>query len=141
MNSENTAKRILLGASTQRILAIEALLVSATAWAFYVYQGQLAAQSALYGGCMMMLNIWFMHRRLRAAFEIANTAPGREIKILYISAILRFIVMLILFMAGMGVLHLPPIPLLVTFAIAQAGYFINGSLISKSLLNGVMHHE
>lgn len=123
MNQDESTVSVETGA--QRMLAIQAVLISVIAWAFYFYQGQLAAQSALYGGCIVLFNVWMMDRRVRIAAKMAEISPGREIQILYAAAIQRFIFTLILFGVGMGWLHLPPIPMLMTFAAAQLGYFFN----------------
>jgi ATP synthase protein I len=109
----------------QRILAIQALLISVVAWGFYFYQNQLAAQAALYGGCIVLFNVWMMDRRVRIAAKIAAISPGKEVQVLYFAAIQRFIFTLALFIVGMKGLDLPPVPMLITFAVAQLGYFFN----------------
>ncbi|OQW91919.1 MAG: hypothetical protein BWK79_15825 [Beggiatoa sp. IS2] len=109
-----------------RIMAIQALLTSALGWFFYVYQNPLAGQSALYGGCMAIFNVWITHRRVLTATEVAKVAPGKETTVLYIAAVQRFVFTLAFFMIGMGWLALLPIPMLITFSVAQVGYFFGG---------------
>ncbi len=109
-----------------KILAVQSLLTAGLAWAFYYYQGLLAAQAALYGGCIVIFNVWIMNRRMQAAAKIAQIAPGQEVKVFYIAAVQKFVFTLGFFILGMGLVGLPPIPMLVAFAIVQIGYFFNG---------------
>jgi ATP synthase protein I len=125
MSIESPGGQITPDTGASKMLAVQSLLVAAVAWAFYIYQGQFAAQAALYGGCIVMFNVWMTHRRLRAAAEIAKMAPGQEVKIFYLAAVQRFVFTLSFFIVGMGWLGLPPVPLLVAFAIAHVGYLFN----------------
>jgi ATP synthase protein I len=109
-----------------KILAVQLLLTVGVVWLFYYYQGLLAAQAALYGGCIVIFNVWIMNRRLRTAAKIAKIAPGQEVKVFYIAAVQKFVFTLGFFIFGMRLLDLPPIPLLVAFAIVQTGYFFHG---------------
>jgi F0F1-type ATP synthase assembly protein I len=109
-----------------KILMIQSLLVCGTAWIFYSYQELLAAQAALYGGSIVMLNVWLMKRWLKIAIAVGQQTPGKEINILYLAAIQRFILTLVLLAIGMGSFQFPPIPLLLTFALAHLGYFFGG---------------
>ncbi len=93
--------------------------------AFYFYQGSLATQAALYGGCIVIFNVWFTMRRMRAADEIAKIAPGKEVTVFYVAAIQRFIYTLGFFILGMGgLLKLPPVPMITTFSIVYLTYLI-----------------
>ncbi|MEK8018620.1 MAG: ATP synthase subunit I [Candidatus Parabeggiatoa sp.] len=125
MSIEPPGGQITPDTGASKMLAFQSLLVAAVAWAFYIYQGQFAAQAALYGGCIVMFNVWMTHRRLQAAAEIAKIAPGQEVKIFYLAAVQRFVFTLSFFILGMGWLGLPPVPLLVAFAIAHFGYLFN----------------
>lgn len=117
------SEQIPLDTGVHKILAVQAILVTMVTWTFYGYQGLLAAQAALYGGLMVMFNVWLMDRRLKKAAEVAIRYPNKEVYLFYIAAIQRFLLTLGLFILGMGVLALLPIPMVVTFGIAQIGYF------------------
>ena len=127
MNDETTSQQNPLNANGSKILAVQLLLTIIIAYAFYLYQGQLAAQSASYGGFIVMFNVWMTARRLQTATKIAKIAPGQEVKIFYLAAVQRFIFTLGFFILGMGWLGLLPIPLLVAFAVAHLGYVFNTS--------------
>ncbi len=121
MNSDKTSKPLDTGAS--KILAVQAILITGIAWFFYFYQNELAAQSALFGGFIVMFNVWITNRRIRSAAE----KPGTEVRIFYLVAMQRFIFTLSFFIIGMGLLNLPPVPMLVAFAVAHLGYLTGHS--------------
>jgi ATP synthase protein I len=127
MSSDNIPPtQAIIETGAHRIIAVQALLSSVIGWFFYIYQDQLAGQSALYGGCMAIFNVWITQRRVRIAAEVASVSPGKETTVLYIAAVQRFSFTLAFFMVGMGWLELPPIPMLIAFSIAQVGYFFSG---------------
>lgn len=126
MSFEPSPEPSKLDTGASKILAAQSLLTAGVAWAFDFYQGLLAAQAALYGGCIVIFNVWIMNRRMRAAAKIAQIAPGQEVKVFYIAAVQKFVFTLGFFILGMGLLDLPPIPMLVAFALVQMGYFFNG---------------
>jgi ATP synthase protein I len=68
-----------------------------------------------------------MDRRIKIAAEIAKLQPNKEVSVFYVAAVQRFILTLGFFILGMGVLALPPVPMIVTFGIAQIGYFFKGN--------------
>ncbi len=104
------------------IILAQVVLTVAGMVGFYFYQGRAAAEAALFGGCMAMFNVWLAGRRVRRAAQVARVEPGAEVRVLYLGAVLRFILTLGLFIAGMALLKLPPLPLILTFALAQLGY-------------------
>ena len=122
MSDKTTSKQTTLETNASKILAVQLLLTIIIASAFFLYQGQLVAQAASYGGFIVMFNVWMTSRRMRAATKIAQIAPGQEIKIFYLAAVQRFVFTLGFFILGMGWLNLPPIPMLVAFAIVHLGY-------------------
>jgi len=127
MNNYNTSpSKIILDTGAKRILSVQSLLIVGVTWGFYFYTGLLAAQSALYGGCIALFNVWMMNRRVHTAAAIAKISPGSEVRILYMAAIQRFIFTIVFFIVGLKFLELLPVPLLIAFAIAQIGYFFKG---------------
>ncbi|MCK5665367.1 MAG: ATP synthase subunit I [Thiotrichaceae bacterium] len=105
-----------------KILVLQSLLAMGIAYAFYIYDGEHAAQAALYGGCMVIFNIWITNRRMQSAAKIAKISPGNEVGVFYLAAVQRFIFTLGFFMLGMGLLELVPVPMLIAFAIGHLGY-------------------
>ena len=126
MNNKSISKATTPNTGVSKILAVQLLLTVSLGYAFYFYQGLLAAQAASYGGCMLMFNVWMTQRRLQTAAELAKIAPGKEVRIFYLAALQRFVYTIGFFILGMGWLGLPPIPILVAFTIAHFGYLFNG---------------
>lgn len=126
MKDEPHLESITVHTGATQMLIIQSLLVAGMAVLFYVHQGALAAQAALYGGGIVMFNVWMMNRRIRAAIKLAKVAPGQEVRVLYLTAVQRFIFTFICLVLGMGGLQLPPIPIVVALAVAQLGYLFNG---------------
>lgn len=139
--SGNTSFVQPLETGAARILVIQSLLIAGMVGIFYLYQGQLAAQAAFYGGCMVMFNVWLTHRRLQTAAEIAAIAPGKEVHIFYFAAIQRFVFTITFFVVGMGLLKLLPIPLLTAFAVAHLGYWFSGRSNVRLNSNGVVKRD
>jgi len=111
------------------LLALQLALIAVAVGGYLFAQGGGAAQAAVYGGGIAMLNTWLLGRRVLQASEIAKTHPGQETMVLYVGVVQRFVVVVTLFGLGMGWLGLQPVPLLIGFAVAQLAYFVNGTLI------------
>ena len=126
MNNKSISEATTPNTGVSKILAVQLLLTVSLGYAFYFYQGLLAAQAASYGGCMLMFNVWMTQRRLQTAAELAKIAPGKEVRIFYLAALQRFVYTIGFFILGMGWLGLPRIPILVAFTIAHFGYLFNG---------------
>ena len=119
-------KQMPLDTGASKMLTMQSLLTTDIAWIFYANISVLAAQAALYGGCMVMFNVWLMNRRLQMAAKIAKVAPNEEIRVFYAAAVQRFIFTLGFFLLGMGWFELPPLPMIIAFSINHLGYLFNG---------------
>lgn len=123
MDNDTAPVQIALDTGATRILSAQAAIITVIAWLFYAYAQINDAQAACYGGCIAMFNVWLTQRRLLTAAQIAQVSPGKEIAVLYIAAVQRFVFTIVFFILGMWWLQFPPLPILVTFAAAQIGYF------------------
>lgn len=106
-------------------LAIWAMLVSGF---FMWYQGEQAAQAALYGVLIVIFNLWQTQRRYKMALLVAPTSPEQAVNIIYLAAVNRFVFTLLFFIIGMGWLGLMPVPMLVAFAVGQFSYVFAGQV-------------
>ena len=120
------------------LLVIQFILAAVVVGFFLFSRDGAAAQAAAYGGGMALLLAWMLGRRALRAAEAAKTHPGSETFVIYMGAIQRFVVVLVLFALGMGWLALEPVPLLVAFAAAQLGHLINSGRISLRAGSGRM---
>jgi ATP synthase protein I len=106
--------------ATYSLLAIQLLLTLIIAAFFYIQQGDLTVVwSACYGGGVGLgVSALLAFRLLQAA------RPGAGVAGLYLGAVERFVFVVAAFAVGLAVLKLAPIPLLVGFVGAEAGYYI-----------------
>ncbi|MCK5810987.1 MAG: ATP synthase subunit I [Cocleimonas sp.] len=74
--------------------------------------------AALYGGFVSLFVSWTLGLGVIKATEIAKNDPKTAVGILYGSAVLRFVLVLVLFGIGMGTLGFNPIPLVLTAVVA-----------------------
>lgn len=112
-NVQTGASRIM---TVQMVLVL--LVAGGSFWAWSVP----GAQAALFGGLIAMLNTWIAGRKVRKAALVAKNSPGQEVTVLYIGAVQRFVLTLLLFIAGMAMLKLMPAALLLAFGLAQLAY-------------------
>lgn len=113
--------------SFRKLAALQVTLVMATSVLFYVWSGAGAAVSALFGGGIAMVNVaLLLWRRERAERGRAMNA-GESIRLLYRTALERFIAVIALFALGMGVLKLYAPALLTGFVVGQLALFFTGT--------------
>lgn len=110
----------------QRLLTIQASLVLVAILATLYSLGGDSFTAALFGGAVAIANTILLSRRLNSASAMAEDSPDVGVMTLYVGVIQRFIFVLAMFVVGMGLLKLNPIPLLGTFALAQLAYMIGG---------------
>lgn len=112
-----------LTAKTRRVIIVQ-VVVSLIAAAIFSSQGLLGAMSALYGGLvsvtLALLSAWGFKR----ANAHALSDPKKSLMILYLGAVQRFVAVLVLLGAGLGVLKLEPLAVFIGFALAQASYLM-----------------
>ena len=121
-----TRSLALQSADVYRLLIAQVALVGTGAAAFMALAGAQEALASGYGGGIALLSAWMLARHVRLAVDRARSDPGRETAVLYVGAVQRFVLILVLFAVGMGQLGLPPVPLLVGFGLAQAVYLMLG---------------
>jgi F0F1-type ATP synthase assembly protein I len=118
---------VSLARSFRKLAALQLALVTAASAAFLVWVGSAAAISAWFGGGIALVNVTLLlWRRERAGRDRALSA-GESIRLLYRSALERFIVVLALFAVGMGVLQLHAPALLSGFIAGQVALFFIGN--------------
>jgi len=74
--------------------------------------------AALYGGFISLFVSWTLGLGVIKATEIAQEDPQTAMGILYGTAAIRFVLVLVLFGVGMGLLGFNPIPLVLTAVVA-----------------------
>lgn len=98
--------------------------------AFFL-NGQAGGVAALYGGGVALANTLMLGRRVqRADHEVAENAQ-RGMIMLYISAVSRFVFILVALAVGLGALRLLPLPLVGNFVGAQLAFMLASVTVSR----------
>jgi ATP synthase protein I len=106
------------------VLVVQAALTAACVGLTWLYRDQHAAIAALYGGAIATANTWLLTQRIARAGELAKRNVKYSIYSLYFGAVQRFIFVLVCLGVGLGGIGLDPVPLLLTFGIAQLAFMI-----------------
>lgn len=93
--------------------------------AFFMAKGQGAAVSAFYGGVISIVVAFLLGRGVARAAEAARQDQKKSMLILYLGALQRFILVLVLFGVGLKGLSLSFLPMIAGFAGAQLAYLSN----------------
>jgi ATP synthase I chain len=104
------------------VVGTQAIIAIFSAGLLYYLLGKDAAKAAFFGGVVATANGLILLRKVSLANKAAATAPMRAMSLVYSGVVTRFILVLMLFGLGFGVLHLQPVPALFVFALAQLAY-------------------
>ncbi len=97
----------------RRVLLFQALLTLLVAAVFGVARGRFELLSALYGGALAVLLSAWLGRGVERSTGLGS---------LYANAITRYGAAVLFLGVGLGAIKLAPLPLIVTFAVAQLGF-------------------
>ncbi len=104
------------------VVMAQALLTLLVATGFGLRGGWHEALAAGYGGAVTILISGWLGWRLRRAGERAQASAAANLGLLYSSAAMRYAAAVVLLALGLGLLELPPLPLVVAFGLAQFGF-------------------
>jgi ATP synthase protein I len=93
--------------------------VAATSGLLYVWIGTSAAVSSLFGGGIALVNVALLLWRRDRAERGRALSAGESIRLLYRSALERYVAVIALFAVGMGALELHAPALLTGFIVGQ----------------------
>ena len=110
---------------TRRIIALQAGIGVILAAGFYLGAGMREALSALCGGVIGMLLVYHLSRGVVRAAEAAQHSRGLSMGILYVGAMVRFLLVLVLFAVALGWFKLAPLPTVIGFIAAQLANLTN----------------
>jgi ATP synthase protein I len=105
-------------------LLAQGILILITAAAFLAYKGSASAAAAIYGGAIAMVIAALLGWRLQRAADAAAEAQLQGSMQLYWGAMERFLIVGVGFAVGIAVIKLPPLPMIVAFAVAQLGFLL-----------------
>lgn len=114
--------------SVRQILVSQLLLICTAALVCYWFFGLHGSLSAGYGGAVVLASALLLAKRLEQAGRFAqDEQKNTGMALLYAGAVERFLLVLIAFAIGMGLLKLSPLALIIGFAFAQMGYIVSQS--------------
>ncbi|NOQ80202.1 MAG: ATP synthase subunit I [Gammaproteobacteria bacterium] len=109
----------------RRLLIVQVILTLIIALSYLVLQNSDGLFAALYGGSITLSGTLLMAWRIGRAGEVASTERQQGYIEIYIGAIQKFILTLVLMALGMGYLKLDPLAILISFAVTQLSFIAN----------------
>lgn len=109
-----------------RVLTVQVVLIALAAAGGFYLGGLPAAEAALFGGAIALINTLLLAWRLHRGRRPLHADPGRHLRSFYASAIERFATVALLFAAGIGLLDLMPGALIAGFIVGQLALLISG---------------
>lgn len=101
------------------LAALQTALVAVTATVFFIVYGGFQAGSAVFGGLMAATNIGLLVWRRQRVDRGRALGAAESIRVLYRTALERFVVIALLFALGLGVWRLDPVAVLAGFVTGQ----------------------
>ena len=105
--------------SARRLAVLQLLLLSATSAVFFVYYGGFQAVSVWGGGVIAMTHTLLLEWRRNCADSGRALSGGESLRLLYRTALERFLLVTLLFALALGVLKLDPLALIAGFITGQ----------------------
>ncbi|MCU7938519.1 MAG: ATP synthase subunit I [gamma proteobacterium symbiont of Bathyaustriella thionipta] len=109
----------------RRLLIVQILLTLIITLIYLFLQNSDSQYAALYGGSITISGTLLMAWRIARAGEVASKEQQQGYIEIYIGAIQKFILTLVLMAFGMGYLKLDPLAILVSFAVTQLSFIAN----------------
>ena len=114
----NTARGV------RKLAILQLLLLAATSVIFFVVYGAFQAASVWCGGLIAMTNVVLLEWRRRRADSGRALSAGESLRLLYRSAVERFVLVALLFAVALGILQLDPLALITGFITGQLALVI-----------------
>ncbi|MGB5472542.1 MAG: ATP synthase subunit I [Gammaproteobacteria bacterium] len=108
------------------LVALQLVLVAITSTVFFIIYGGFQAGSAGFGGLVAASNTGLLLWRQRGADTGRALSAGASLRLLYRSALERFVVIALLFALGLGIWRLDPLAALAGFVTGQLALVFMG---------------
>lgn len=105
--------------NARKIIMLQLGVSLVVAAGFFLKDGSQEAISAFYGGLVSVISATMLSRGILSAGRKAPESAKTSQVILYLGAVVRFVLVLALFGIGLGVLKLAPIAVIAGFVITQ----------------------
>lgn len=119
-----------LTVETRRLFYLQFALTLVVGAVCAVMAGTLEGIAGAFGGAIALVNGWLMGRSVRRATEMARRQPGAETMALLFGALQRFAFVAAAFATGMGGYGLPPVQVIVGFAVVHGVFFLARAFVA-----------
>jgi hypothetical protein len=106
---------------------LQLLLIAITSAVFFMIYGGFQAGSAAFGGFCACANRLLLEWRRHKADSGRALSAGQSMRLLYRTALERFMLIGVLFALGLGVWQLDPLALITGFIVGQSALVFNGT--------------
>ena len=118
---------MLLASGTRKLVMLQLLLIALTSAVFFLVYGGFQAGSAAFGGVIASANCLLLNWRRNAANKGRALNAAESIRLLYRTAVERFVLVIVLFALGLGAWQLDPPALLTGFIVGQLALVFTGN--------------
>jgi ATP synthase protein I len=118
---------VFLASGIRKRLGFQLASIAATSVVFFMLGGTLQAGSVWFGGAIATANLLLLEWRRRAADRGPALSAAASLRLLYRTALERFVLAATLFALALGVLRLDPLALLTGFIVGLAALIVTGS--------------
>jgi len=103
----------------RKLAMFQLLLIAATSVIFFMIYGAFQAASVWCGGLIAMANVLLLEWRRGGADRGRALSAGESLRLLYRTALERFVLVALLFAVALGVLQLAPVAVITGFIVGQ----------------------
>jgi ATP synthase protein I len=118
---------VFTASGIRRQLGLQLALVTVTSVVFFTLGDALQAGSVWFGGAIATANLWLLEWRRRQADTGPALSAAASLRLLYRTALERFVLAATLFALALGVLRLDPLALLTGFIVGQTALILTGT--------------
>ena len=105
--------------SVRKLAILQLLLIAAASVIFFMLYGAFQAASVWCGGLIAMTHVLLLEWRRRRADRGRALSAGESLRLLYRTALERFVLVALLFAVALGTLQLDPLALITGFIVGQ----------------------
>ena len=110
--------------NARKVMGLQIAIAALAAVVFGIVEGGMPAVAAFFGGMISVSVSWLLRHGVLKAAEVAKDDPTKSMLVLYMGAVQRFVLVLVLFGLGLGLLKLDPLATVIGFGAAQVAYVV-----------------
>jgi len=118
---------VLLASGIRKRLGFQLVLIVVTSIVFFTLGDAMQAGSVWFGGAIATANLLLLEWRRRAADRGPALSAVASLRLLYRTALERFVLAATLFALALGILRLDPLALLTGFIVGQTALIVTGT--------------